>query len=85
MIAFSHPIFVRLSLKLDRAANERPAVLDPGLYRSLTELKGFRHLLRHRYGLELDPVRVAENVQRVRSTFAASVEAVVTLEQRFAR
>ncbi len=33
----------------------RPALLDSKLYDLLVELKGFRHVVRHRYGFDLDP------------------------------
>jgi uncharacterized protein YutE (UPF0331/DUF86 family) len=60
----------------------RPALLDLELYEALTELKGFRHVVRHRYGLELKPVKVIENVELVRSAFPAFIRAVVELERR---
>lgn len=45
----------------------RPAFLPLDAVRDVRELKGFRHLFRHAYDLDLDPVRVAaaaENVAR---------------------
>ena len=42
----------------------RPAFLPADAVRDVRELKGFRHLFRHAYDLDLDPVRVtaaAEN------------------------
>ena len=42
----------------------RPAFLPADVVRDVRELKGFRHLFRHAYDLDLDPVRVmaaAEN------------------------
>src|SRR3546814_9943954 len=45
-------------------AGTRPAVLDAELYQSLSELKGFRHLVRHRYGFNLKPEQVKENFNR---------------------
>lgn len=47
-------------------AGTRPALLDGKLYETLTELKGFRHLVRHRYGLELHPDKVIENLSTLR-------------------
>jgi uncharacterized protein YutE (UPF0331/DUF86 family) len=32
----------------------RPAVIDEELYRLLEDLRGFRHVFRHRYSFELD-------------------------------
>ena len=60
---------------------KRPALLDSELYGLLVELKGFRHLVRHRYGFDLDLSKVDENVARVRTAFAAFVEAVAVLER----
>ena len=37
----------------------RPAFLPGDTLRDVRELKGFRHLFRHAYDLDLDPVRVA--------------------------
>lgn len=45
----------------------RPAFLPSDAVRDVRELKGFRHLFRHAYDLDLDPVRVtaaAENAAR---------------------
>jgi hypothetical protein len=45
----------------------RPAFLPGDAVRDVRELKGFRHLFRHAYDLDLDPVRVAaaaENAAR---------------------
>ncbi|WP_376705259.1 hypothetical protein RQ479_12155 [Mesorhizobium sp. ISC25] len=61
-------------------AGIRPAVLDPELYQSLSELKGFRHLVRHRYGFDLKTDRVQENLDRVKEAFPSFVEAIVYLE-----
>ena len=36
----------------------RPAVISQESYRSLNELRGFRHLFRNAYLLEFDPVRL---------------------------
>lgn len=61
-------------------AGLRPALLSRDLYRSLGELKGFRHVVRHRYGFDLDAERVGENLARLRWSFPAFVEAVKALE-----
>jgi hypothetical protein len=60
---------------------KRPAVLSPELYEILVELKGFRHVVRHRYGFDLDPRKIDENVARVRAAFPAFVSAVRDLER----
>lgn len=65
-------------------AGIRPPLIDPDLYHELSELKGFRHLVRHRYGLDLDPERVSDNVERMRKTFPAFVAAIVQLERYLA-
>lgn len=62
-------------------AGMRPPLINPNLYHELSELKGFRHLVRHRYGLDLDPERVSENVVRMRKTFPAFVAAIVEFER----
>lgn len=62
-------------------AGIRPAVLDSELYESLSELKSFRHLVRHRYGFDLKPERVRENLDRVTVALPAFIEAVSSLEQ----
>ncbi|UVC15465.1 hypothetical protein [Mesorhizobium onobrychidis] len=61
-------------------AGIRPAVLDPELYQSLSELKGFRHLVRHRYGFDLKTDKVQENLDRVKEAFPYFIEAIVCLE-----
>lgn len=61
-------------------AGVRPAVLDRELYEALGELKGFRHLVRHRYGFDLKTSKVEENLERARTAFPAFVAAVVSLE-----
>ena len=50
----------------------RPAFLPAHAVRDVRELKGFRHLFRHAYDLDLDPVRVtaaAEQAARVVAEF----------------
>lgn len=50
----------------------RPAFLPADAVRDIRELKGFRHLFRHAYDLDLDPVRVitaAENATRCVASF----------------
>jgi len=62
-------------------AEVRPAVLDSDLYQSLSELKGFRHLVRHRYGFDLKADKVQESLDRMRRALPSFVEAVVSLER----
>lgn len=61
-------------------AGIRPAVLDPQLCQTLGELKGFRHLVRHRYGFDLEAKKVEENLDRTKDAFPTFVEAVISLE-----
>ena len=63
-------------------AGTRPPLLDGALYEALLELKGFRHLVRHKYGFDLKPEKVAENFDRIRSAFPAVMNAVTQLELR---
>ncbi|KAB1077806.1 hypothetical protein F6X53_17240 [Methylobacterium soli] len=62
-------------------AGIRPALLDDPLYAALTELKGFRHRVRHRYGFDLDAAKTDESLARMRRSFPHFVEAVRRLEQ----
>ncbi|MBN1920543.1 MAG: hypothetical protein JW892_04815 [Anaerolineae bacterium] len=36
----------------------RPAIIDDAAYEALDELRRFRHLFRHAYGVQLDPLRL---------------------------
>jgi hypothetical protein len=60
---------------------KRPALLGSELYGLLVELKGFRHVVRHRYGFDLDLSKVDENLARVRLAFPAFVDAMAGLER----
>jgi len=61
----------------------RPAFLPKSSLRSIRELKGFRHLFRHAYELELDALRIetvlgharriAEDLPRWNQEFVASI------------
>lgn len=62
-------------------AGTRPALLDRGLYEALTELKGFRDLVRHRYGFDLKPNKVIENLKLLQTVFPAVIAAVTELER----
>lgn len=44
-------------------AGTRPALLDLDLYKALTQLKGLPYLLGHRYGFDLMPDKVIENLK----------------------
>jgi len=48
-----------------RIEKVRPAVLSPESYKSLNELRGFRHVFRHAYTLGLDDERVLFLIRRV--------------------
>ena len=63
----------------------RPALLAERLYVALGELKGFRHLVRHRYGFDLKAEKVIENLHRLQDIFPALLEAVVGLEKAMAQ
>lgn len=69
---------------LDQMATEiegtRPALLSGELYDALLEIKGFRHLVRHRYGFDLKPDRVMANFELAKSTVPAFISAVIQLE-----
>lgn len=57
----------------------RPAVFPRESLREWEALLRFRHFLRHAYGVELEPVRLAENVERLARAFAASDTTVQAL------
>lgn len=48
----------------------RPAFLPADAVRDVRELKGFRHLFRHAYDLDLDPVRITEAADTAMRTVA---------------
>jgi uncharacterized protein YutE (UPF0331/DUF86 family) len=62
-------------------AGTRPALLDRDLHEALTELKGFRHLVRHTYGFERKPDKVIENLKLLQNVFPAFIAAVTELEK----
>jgi uncharacterized protein YutE (UPF0331/DUF86 family) len=62
-------------------AGTRPALLDLDLYEALTELKGFRHLVRHRYGFDLKTDKVIENLALLQKVFPVFIDAVTELER----
>lgn len=65
----------------------RPAFLPVDAIRDVRELKGFRHLFRHAYDLDLDPVRItaaAENATRVVGHFDGWCQAFLrTVRSRY--
>jgi hypothetical protein len=73
-----------LDQMLSPIPERRPALLSTELYQDLVELKNFRHLVRHRYGFDLDPVKVRDNVARLSGAFPTFVEALRALEQSLA-
>ena len=58
----------------------RPALLDDTLYAALLELKGFRHLVRHHYGVDLIPLRTEANKALMVRAFALLRQAMKNLE-----
>lgn len=73
---------------LDQMASEisgrRPALLPPDLHIDLTDLKGFRHLVRHKYGFDLRPEKVVDNVQRLQRAYPAFVQRLTALHDLLA-
>jgi hypothetical protein len=65
----------------------RPAFLPADAVREVRELKGFRHLFRHAYDLDLDPVRVtaaAENATHCVDEFDSWCRSFLkTVRQRY--
>ncbi|OLP62638.1 hypothetical protein BJF93_12505 [Xaviernesmea oryzae] len=59
----------------------RPALLNLSLYDHLFELKAFRHLVRHKYGFDLKPEKVAANFDLINAIFPEFIDAVVSLEK----
>lgn len=64
--------------------DKRPALVSSELYGFLVRLNGFRHVVRHRYGFDLDLSKVDENLARVRIAFPSFVDAVAGLERLMA-
>ena len=52
----------------------RPAVIDDAAYDALDELRRFRHLFRHTYGIKLDPLRLQLVVHKAFTLEAIYVE-----------
>ncbi len=63
----------------------RPAVIDAVAYDALDELRRFRHLFRHAYGIELDPLRlqlVMTKATVLRTVYGEQVDAFVGFLRR---
>ncbi len=57
----------------------RPIVVPTEVERDWEHLLGFRHFLRHAYAAELDPARLAKNVDRLRKAVAATEPLMMAL------
>ena len=57
----------------------RPEVVPAAVEADWAQLLGFRHFLRHAYAADLDPDRLARNVERLTHAIAASDPFVRTL------
>jgi hypothetical protein len=53
-----------LSQAMVEVPGVRPAILERTLFPQLVGLLEFRHFFRHAYGVELDPSKLRENLQR---------------------
>ncbi|ODS56976.1 MAG: hypothetical protein ABS40_08325 [Agrobacterium sp. SCN 61-19] len=73
---------------LDQMASElagrRPPLLSPDLHIQLTELKGFRHLVRHKYGFDLQPEKVVDNVERLQRVYPSFSQRLIALHDLLA-
>lgn len=64
--------------------NVRPSLLDRALYADLFELKGFRHVVRHAYGIDRQADKVEDNRLRAQRALEGFVGTVDTLERHLA-
>ena len=65
----------------------RPAIIDDMAYDALDELRRFRHLFRHAYGVRLDPLRlqlVMRKALALKAAYAAQFEQFVDFLQSLA-
>lgn len=63
----------------------RPAVIDDRTYDALDELRRFRHLFRHAYSINLDPMRlqlVLHKAQALREAYPEQMERFLGFLQR---
>jgi hypothetical protein len=63
----------------------RPSVIDDEAFEALDELRRFRHLFRHAYGIQLDPLRlqlVLQKALRLRKLYPAQLEAFTVFLER---
>jgi hypothetical protein len=62
----------------------RPAVIDEASYDALDELRRFRHLFRHAYGIKLDPLRlqlVLGKALSLKATYPAQLQQFIDFLQ----
>jgi len=69
---------------LDQMATDIPdlrhALFSDEQHQVLTELKNFRHLVRHRYGIELIGKLVLKNIEMIEKAFPEFVDSLFSLE-----
>lgn len=63
-------------------AGVRAEIIGHDLHAALTELKGFRHVVRHKYGFDLMPKKVIENAENAIITLPRFIEAVTQLDEK---
>jgi hypothetical protein len=71
-----------LSQTMVEVPSLRPAVLDRDLLPELVGLLEFRHFFRHAYGVDLDPVKLRQNLERARA-ITSGVEQLLERFDRF--
>lgn len=62
------------------ASSVRPPLLDTGRFQALTELKAFRCVVKHNYGIALNIGRVNKNLALLQQTYPLFVGALSSLE-----
>ena len=62
----------------------RPALLDRDLHRDLSELKAFRHFVRHQYGVDLVPEKVEAKLALLVAVLPSFERALLQLESLLA-
>lgn len=63
----------------EEIAGVRPAVVPPEVLDDWEQLLGFRHFFRHAYRVELDPAKLAVNVERLGRAVGATRPMAVAL------